>query len=154
LAPEPLSNVIEFPPPSLRSTLKSPVREKIERTEHEGVAGDSVGTRSAGAAGLGLLGRGRGERHEERGEGVSRRDLGGDLGDDVVRLRYSHRRKPGESLVDEGVALVKLYGEKPSRETVNQTAESVVRYRWMYGRGTEGPRDNCVILYHRRRNTD
>jgi hypothetical protein len=61
---------------------------------------------------------------------------------------------PGESLVDEGVALVKLYGEKPSRETVNQTAESVVRYRWMYGRGTEGPRDNCVILYHRRRNTD
>ena len=61
---------------------------------------------------------------------------------------------PGESLVEDSVALVILCGEKPSRETVNQTAESVVRYRWMYGRGTEGQRDNCVILYHRRRNTD
>jgi hypothetical protein len=37
---------------------------------------------------------------------------------------------PSEPLLDEGVAMVMVCGEQPSRETVNMTAEAVIPPRW------------------------
>jgi hypothetical protein len=48
----------------------------------------------------------------------------GDLGEPPMLLN------PSESLVDEGVAMVMVCGEQPSRETVNMTAEAVIPPRW------------------------
>ena len=56
---------------------------------------------------------------------------------------------PSESLVDEGVAVVMLCGEQPTRETVNQTVDEIVRQGWAYGRWTYRDRQgDCTAYYH------
>lgn len=54
----------------------------------------------------------------------------GDLGEPPML------RNPSESLVDEGVAMVMLCGDQPTREMVNQTVDEIVRQGWAYGRWT------------------
>ena len=67
----------------------------------------------------------------------------GDLGEPPMFLN------PSETLVDEGVAMVMLCGEQPTRETVNMTVDEIVRHGWRYGRWTYRHReDGCVVYYH------
>jgi hypothetical protein len=67
----------------------------------------------------------------------------GDLGEPPMLLN------PSESLVDEGVAMVMVCGEQPTRETVNMTAAAVVRDRWTGERWTYRHREGgCVVYYH------
>jgi hypothetical protein len=62
---------------------------------------------------------------------------------------------PSERLVDEGVAMVMVCGEQPTRETVNMTAAAVVRDRWTGERWTyRHRRGGCVVYYHHLRNGD
>ena len=55
---------------------------------------------------------------------------------------------PSVPLVDEGVAAVMLCGDQPERETVNMTAEAIVRPEWGHGPWTYRTRDDCVVYYH------
>jgi hypothetical protein len=63
--------------------------------------------------------------------------------------------KPSEPLLDEGVAMVMVCWEQPTRETVNMTAEAVVRPRGAGERWTHRHRrGGCVVYYHHPRNGD
>jgi hypothetical protein len=62
---------------------------------------------------------------------------------------------PSESLLEEGVAMVMVCGEQPTRETVNMTAEAMVRPEWAGERWTyRHRRGDCVVYYHHPRNGD
>jgi hypothetical protein len=61
---------------------------------------------------------------------------------------------PSEPLLDESVAMVMVCGKQPTRETVNTTAEAVVRFRWAGERWTRHKRDGYVVYYHHLRNGD
>ena len=61
---------------------------------------------------------------------------------------------PGETLIDEGVAMVMVCGEQPTRETVNMTAEAVVRPEWAGERLTYRHRQGDYVYYHHLRNVD
>jgi hypothetical protein len=61
---------------------------------------------------------------------------------------------PSEKLIDEGVAMVMVCGEQPTRETVNMTAEAVVRPEWAGERLTYRHRQGDCVYYHHLRNVD